>query len=153
MRADQPNEDDFDRKDPAEDSGRDTCSEPVSRDKRLVDVSKSLALAKRYLHQRGLRRTAFGADVFREPAWDVMLDLYCARLLGKEVSVMDACIAAGVPNTTGLRYVGRLLASGIVAKRRDALDKRRSWLDLTDEASDRVEAWLHATWPEGTSPG
>lgn len=100
------------------------------------------------MQQRGTRRETFGADVFREPAWDVMLDLYCARLTGKEVSMMDACIAAGVPSTTGLRYVRRLLASKLVTRRRDVKDRRRSWVALTDQAAGQVERWLHDTWPE-----
>lgn len=64
---------------------------------------------------------------------------------------MDACIAAGVPSTTGLRYVRRLLASGIVARRRDVRDRRRSWLILSDNATDQVEAWLEATWHQEPS--
>lgn len=107
-----------------------------------------LELARRYLHQRGLRRDVFGVDVFREPAWDIILDLYCARLSNKEVSIMDASIAAGVPSTTGFRYVRRLLASKLVTRRRDIKDRRRSWLRLSDEAATQIEAWLMATWPE-----
>lgn len=110
-------------------------------------MSSSLEIARRYVQQRRLRRDIFRAEVFREPAWDILLDLYCARLSGKEVSIMDACIAAGVPSTTGLRYVRRLLATNLVTLRRDTTDRRRSWVELTDATVAQIESWLHATWP------
>lgn len=121
---------------PASDAEGDISSRP-----------SSLEIARRYVHQRRLRRDIFRADVFREPAWDILLDLYCARLSGKEVSIMDACIAAGVPSTTGLRYVRRLLATKLVTLRRDATDRRRSWVELTDVTVAQIESWLQATWP------
>jgi DNA-binding MarR family transcriptional regulator len=110
---------------------------------------RSLELARHYLRQRRLRRDALGGDLLREPAWDIMLDLFCAKLTGREVSIMEASVAGGVPSTTGFRYVRRLLASKVVTECRDAKDRRRSWVELSEEATRQVEAWLHASWPAG----
>jgi len=100
----------------------------------------------RHVRQRDRRREALGADMFREPAWDILLDLYCAGLAGRDVSIMDACAASGVPATTGLRYVRRLLASKLVVRVDDASDRRRSLVRLSSETSERMEAWLRETW-------
>jgi DNA-binding MarR family transcriptional regulator len=111
-------------------------------------ASRALQLARRHLKQRRLRGGIFGNDLFREPAWDIMLELYCAWATGREISIMEAIIAAGVPNTTGLRHLERLIASGHVTKCRDVADRRRSWVELSDDAAGQIEAWLLASWPE-----
>jgi hypothetical protein len=41
-------------------------------------------------------------DLFADPGWDILLDLYAARQEGKQVSVSSLCIAAAVPPTTAL---------------------------------------------------
>lgn len=111
-----------------------------------LEATRSADSARRYLQQRGLRRAAFGADVFREPAWDIMLDLYCSLREGVKVSIMDACVASGVPSTTGLRYLARLVETGLVIRRHDEDDARRTLVELSSTAAAQIEAWLHATW-------
>lgn len=114
----------------------------------FASTRRPYELAKRYIRQRRVRADAFGADLFRDPAWDIVLDLYCSRTSGKLVGVMDACIAAGVPLTTAHRHVRRLLDATLIVTRRDPHDRRRSWLELTDAAAKLVEIWLERTWPE-----
>ncbi|WP_242146954.1 hypothetical protein [Sphingomonas sp. BAUL-RG-20F-R05-02] len=111
---------------------------------------RSLELARHYLRQRRLRRGALGGELLREPAWDIMLDLFCAKLTGREVSIMEASVAGGVPSTTGFRYVRRLLASKVVTECRDPKDRRRSWVELSEEATLQIQQWLLATWPGGS---
>lgn len=113
-----------------------------------VHPSSPLALARRYVKQRQLRASAFRSEIFRDPAWDVVLDLYCAHMEGKVVSVMDACIAAAVPTTTAHRCLQRMRREGLVILRRDVEDRRRQYLELSDDAALAVEQWLVATWPE-----
>lgn len=105
-----------------------------------------LEVARRYLRQRRARQQLFGVDLFGDAAWDIMLDLYCARLARAEVSVMDACIAAGVPTTTGIRFIKQLGQAGIISRRRDSHDGRRSWVELTNAAAAQVESWLRGTF-------
>ena len=51
---------------------------------------------RRILRQRQQRATFLGADLFADPAWDMLLDLTAARGEGKRVSVTSLCIAAAV---------------------------------------------------------
>ena len=46
----------------------------------------------------------FGEGLFADPAWDIMLDLFAARIEGKDITVSSAGIAACVPPTTALRW-------------------------------------------------
>ena len=40
-------------------------------------------------------------ELFGEPAWDILLDLYIANVENKPVSVSSACIGSAAPPTTG----------------------------------------------------
>src|ERR1700756_5644636 len=48
------------------------------------------------------------SQLFGEPAWDILLELLRAKLAYERISVSSACIAAGVPPTTGLRWLKAL---------------------------------------------
>lgn len=135
------------RAEPAHTDGRGSSTERWS----LSDV-QLLEVAQRYLRQRRARQQLFGVDLFGDGAWDIMLDLYCARLASCNVSVMDACVAAGVPTTTGIRFIKQLGQAGIIFRRRDSSDRRRSWVELTDAAAAQVEGWLRKTFAITGSP-
>lgn len=93
---------------------------------------------------RRARTSIFGshADLFADPAWDLLLDLFVAHGNGKPVSISSACIAANVPATTGLRWIAALEGRGLIERRIDQHDRRRSYLYLNDEASTMLEAWF-----------
>ena len=56
--------------------------------------------ASRYLKLRANRDNIADAQLLSDPAWDMLLDLYAARLEGRRVSVSSLCIAAAVPPTS-----------------------------------------------------
>jgi DNA-binding MarR family transcriptional regulator len=58
------------------------------------------------------------------------------------VSVSSACIASGVASSTALRWIGELVQDGLVARRRDGADARRTFLEIDPAAADEVERWL-----------
>ena len=51
---------------------------------------------RRIIRQRRMRDEYFGSDMFADPAWDILLDLYAAKLERHRVSVSSLCIAAAV---------------------------------------------------------
>jgi DNA-binding MarR family transcriptional regulator len=72
----------------------------------------------------------------------MLLDLAAARLEGNRVSVSSLCIASAVPTTTALRWIRSLSEAGIFERRTDENDARRTWIALSDGASDAVMVWL-----------
>lgn len=56
----------------------------------------------------------------------MLLDIYCASLRAKRLSVSAVLIGNGVPNTTALRYLMVLEERGHVVRIPDETDKRRS---------------------------
>jgi DNA-binding MarR family transcriptional regulator len=97
------------------------------------------------LKLRANRRNIFGADVFGEPCWDMLLELYDADLRGRRESVSSLCIASGVPSTTALRWIKVLEREGCVRRIADPHDGRRYFMELTEvgkAALDRIFAAL-----------
>ncbi len=91
-----------------------------------------LALARNAYALRRRRTAIFGnPDLFGEPAWDILLDLYIAHAEDKSVSVSSACIASASPATTGLRWLGILAEEGLIVRENDAGDHRRVLVRLT----------------------
>jgi hypothetical protein len=97
------------------------------------------------LQARRMRDRYLPPDLFADPAWDMMLDLMAARLSGKRVSVSSLCIAAAVPPTTALRWIGQLTERGIFVRTNDPDDARRVFITLSDEAAESLAAWFAAT--------
>lgn len=91
-----------------------------------------LLAAKKEYKIRRLREKTFGLNgLFSDPAWDMLLDLFIARLEGRAISVTSACIASCVPTTTALRWISVLEKGGVICRQSDHKDKRRQFLDLT----------------------
>ena len=108
----------------AECSGQ-RCQKDPSVDPKVV---RALQAARR------ARDKAFYPGLFGEPAWDILLELYLARLENRNEVVSDACVAAAVPATTAWRCLGTLTALGFVERTRDARDGRRIFVRLTERA-------------------
>ena len=115
----------------------------------------TLALARTAYALRRKRAAIFGnADLFGEPAWDILLDLFIADGEGKSVSVSSACIGSAAPATTGLRWLGVLADEGLILREPDPEDHRRVLVRLTSKGKqgmqrffEAVEAGLHVPVP------
>lgn len=112
-------------------------------------------LARFLLRQRRRRETMLGADNFSDPVWDIMLDLFAARVHGEEVATSSLIVAAGVPQSTALRRIRRLVRDGQLLARDDPHDGRRTFVQLSDELYEKVGAFLQqwlATAPGNAAP-
>lgn len=99
-------------------------------------------LAKEIVRCRRRRDSVFGGELFGEPAWDILLELFASEWSEQKLSVSGACYASGVPPTTGLRWLLRLEKEGWVQRRIDPYDGRRSWVALTDRGLDMMRSYL-----------
>jgi hypothetical protein len=96
------------------------------------------AYVRGVIRARQRRSAAFGADLFADPVWDMMLDLLAARLEGRAVRTSSLCIAAGVPSTTALRWIRELTERGLFVRVPDPLDRRGILIQLSDAAAERL---------------
>jgi DNA-binding MarR family transcriptional regulator len=100
------------------------------------------AFARRVLRVRQQRNAILGGDSFRDPAWDMLLDLYVQDASSAGTMVSALCIASGVPQTTALRYIYRLEQLGLVQTTDHPTDQRRTMVSLTETARSRIERLL-----------
>lgn len=97
-----------------------------------------------HIHARRARAGILCENLFGEPAWDMILDLFVAARTKRLVTVWNACLAARVPGTTGLRYLKLLEREGDVVRSPDPGDRRRFHVRLSDRTYARLEAWAEA---------
>ena len=104
--------------------------EPITRSVTTMDASvdecpiseAGLAVAaRRYLKLRR-QRDELCPGLFEDPAWDILLDLYAAKVEGGIIYVSSACIAASVPPTTALRMISRLVDLQWITQSADRVD-------------------------------
>jgi hypothetical protein len=94
-------------------------------DEKLAVIATSIYRARRR------RLDYFDADLFAEPAWDMLLDLFVNKALGRRISTTSLCLAADAAQATGLRYLAILEAKGLVRRRPAPDDGRVTLVDLT----------------------
>jgi len=105
---------------------------------------RNLRLVRHVRNARHLREQFFEADLFADPAWDMLLDLYEAELSEQRTTVSNLCIASRVPATTALRWLRTLERRRLVDRTPDANDGRRKFLTLSDTALTSLNALFEA---------
>lgn len=98
---------------------------------------------------RRRRDAFFDSELFADPAWDLLLELYAVHLEQRRVSVSSLCIAAYVPATTALRWIAKLEEDGFAHRSPDPLDARRAWIELSPEGVERMRGYFEML-PFGT---
>ena len=91
-------------------------------------------MVRQVIANRQARARFFDAELFGDPAWDMLLDLTAAHGEGVQVSVTSLCIAAAVPATTALRWLTQMIESGIFVRVPDPADRRRAFIALSDRS-------------------
>lgn len=97
-------------------------------------------LRLREIHRLRLNRNRlFGSDLFADPAWDMLLDLYAAHLSNELNSVTSLCLASGVPPSTALRWISKLESGQWVFREPDQADRRRFYIRLSPKGLEAME--------------
>lgn len=123
---------------------------PVGLMPQLADDARTLArrerlaltLAREFYAGRRRRARYLSADLFGEPTWDILLDLYVAAREGRRVPTTSACIGAHVPPTTALRWLRILEMRALVEREEDGRDGRRTFVRLTERGLTVMAAFL-----------
>ena len=114
-------------------------------DSNSADVATTLAVKKAVdLIEIAKRRSRLVADanLFADPAWFILLDLFVRQHSGLDTGVSSACHASFSPVTTALRHITILTERNIIVRRFDPRDQRRVYLELTDETKQEIQRIL-----------
>jgi hypothetical protein len=96
-------------------------------DIQLAIIAKSVYMLRRR------RKAHFPEDIFAEPAWDLLLDLFVDTVAGKRVSTKSMCAAADVPSSTALRWISILEGKGLVRRFTPPHDQRLTAVQMTSD--------------------
>jgi DNA-binding MarR family transcriptional regulator len=99
------------------------------------------------IRARRLRSQFFAEELFADPAWDMLLDLFQAEIAQLRVPVSSLCIAAAVPATTALRWLKSMTDRRLFVRRPDPHDGRRVFVELSPEASTAMRRYFAAVAP------
>ena len=122
--------------------GIERVAEQASRVQSPASVSTELVRA--IIEARNARKRFFGDQLFADPAWDILLELYVLRCDQRRASVSKLSLGAGVPTTTALRWIEKLHSDGLVEREPDPLDARRVWVALSDRGFEAMQSYVHA---------
>jgi hypothetical protein len=100
------------------------------------------ASAERLYHERRRRSRYFPPHLFAEPAWDILLDLFVNGVRNRAISITSACIAGGIPATTGLRWLGLLEKEGLLVRETSGEDARVTWVRLSDQGMNAMRGYI-----------
>lgn len=122
---------------PAPDRSMNGLSEVLNISGRgLVDT------ARRLIQEFELRHSFFDKNLFSDPAWLILLDLFVHNTVGRPVSVSSLYLAAKTPPTTALRWINALVDRGMIERLDDPTDRRRVHLKLSPAAYENMTAYL-----------
>ncbi len=99
-------------------------------------------MAKQLLAQRLARFDHFPAELFHEPAWDMLLALFVAHEERRTMNVKTLVASAHAPVTTSQRWIDHLHKLKLIDRVIDPIDRRRIELSLSDSGYTAVTAYL-----------
>ena len=99
-------------------------------------------LACRIYDARRDREKFFDRTLLKDPAWDMLLALYCLPARGEFLSVDGLSHAACVQPTTGLRWQKELTDAGLMERGPHGIDRRKQMVRLTTAGRAVMERYL-----------
>jgi hypothetical protein len=93
------------------------------------------------LQIRRHRAEVFGSDLFSDPAWDILLELFAAELAKRRVTLRDLC-AIG-PQSTIARWVAALEQKGLIVCEVNPLHPDQFWIELSTNCAAKMAAFLN----------
>ena len=100
---------------------------------RVQKVARAEAYYRFRRKRENVAEGLFGKDLFVDPNWDLLLDLYIHTVRGIPVRITSACLASYSPPTTALRHIAKLERRGVLQKVPHESDGRVIQLKLTEK--------------------
>ena len=104
------------------------------------------------IDNRALRSSFFDSELFCDPAWDMLLDLFLQHSAQRRVCVSSLCIASRAPSSTALRWIGALEDADLVERSRDPADGRRVFVRLSSVGHAKIAGYLAALTCPNSAP-
>jgi hypothetical protein len=94
------------------------------------------------IRARAVRTLYVPTELFADPAWDIMLHLLHAEIAHGRVSVSSACLASGLPERVGLRWLNTMAEHGLARVQPDPDDQGNGSVELAPEVSRALRRYF-----------
>ena len=108
--------------------------------------------AARLLARRKLRNQLFDANLFGEPAWDILLSLYVIHNERRRLSIRNLAQYCDLPLTTTQRWLDYLAQREFIARLPSPTDHRVVYIELADKGRARMDNYFLRLREPGTLP-
>ena len=88
---------------------------------------------------RRARGNVLGENLFSEPAWDILLELYAAKLGGRSMTLSELARAIDTPASVAARWQAALEDHGLTRSIVELADPCCIHISLTAEGSSKME--------------
>lgn len=105
------------------------------------EINDPHVLCERVFMRRQTRAMLFGADLFSDPAWDILLLLF-AQSANRTYLPTGEISLAGLPQTTALRWLEALERRGLVWRGNHPADELLRPVGLSQHARDLLTAYF-----------
>lgn len=112
-----------------------------------------LELARRTQRMRARIAEILPRNVFRDSAWDIMLELFTAAEQKRVVCIKELILVSGETSTSALRRIDRLEAADLLCRSHDPNDHRRVSVALTPKGDEGMRAMLVSLCPPDHGAG
>jgi hypothetical protein len=106
------------------------------------ELEVALESVARVIRARSVRALYIPTELFADPAWDIMLHLLHAEIAHGRVSVSSACLASGLPERVGLRWLNTMVEHGLAQVQSDADDLGSGSVELAPEVSRALRRYF-----------
>ena len=114
-----------------------------------MQAAPLLALARQTQQARINCSQHFPKNVFRDSAWDIMLELFVVAEEGRTTCVKDVMAISGESATGTIRRIESLEEAGLVRRRYDPRDHRRMLVELSGKGQEAMISFLHHLFEVG----
>ena len=94
------------------------------------------------LRVRRGRESILGWDLFSDPAWDVLLELYAAQFANRTASASELASVIGAPRSVIARWITTLVDAGLVAPAGERIENEPT-VALTENGAAKMARLMH----------
>lgn len=109
----------------------------LSAENSPVEITEDHVLS--ILAGRRGREAAIGRELFSDPAWDILLELYAARLGKRRMSARELARSIGIPESTIARWINVLCDRGLVTAMTERPERDRASIELSVQGLDVMQ--------------
>jgi DNA-binding MarR family transcriptional regulator len=103
-----------------------------------------IAHANAMLAERRMRRQFLPAELFHEPAWDMLLALFASRDDRLPMNIKALVSMSDAPVTTSQRWIEHLYKLKLIDRVIDPTDRRRVEISLSHAGDQQLRSYLRA---------